>query len=102
MKNGGIWVAFAWKGNRDNRSTDANARVQAGLFITQIAASIYPPGTNTRVWGPAHDSLTTAGACAADHKAIAGAPNTDRTCELFLGRGSLYPLSHRGDGGILR
>ena len=30
-----------------------------------------------------------------------GAPNTNRTCDLPLRRGLLYPLSYRGDRGIL-
>ena len=32
---------------------------------------------------------------------ILGAPNTNRTCDLPLRRGLLYPLSYRGDAGIL-
>ena len=30
-----------------------------------------------------------------------GAPNTNRTCDLPLRRGPLYPLSYRGDARIL-
>ncbi len=32
---------------------------------------------------------------------VAGAPNTNRTCDLPLRRGLLYPLSYRGDARIL-
>ena len=31
-----------------------------------------------------------------------GALNTNRTCDLPLRRGLLYPLSYQGDGRILR
>ena len=32
---------------------------------------------------------------------MVGAPNTNRTCDLPLRRGLLYPLSYRGDARIL-
>ena len=39
------------------------------------------------------------------HRSVAsgmgGAPNTNRTCDLSLRRGSLYPLSYRGVARIL-
>ena len=32
------------------------------------------------------------------HRKLHGAPNTNRTCDLPLRRGLLYPLSYRGVG----
>ncbi len=36
------------------------------------------------------------------NKEKTGAPNTNRTCDLPLRRGLLYPLSYRGAGPIVR